>query len=247
MRRSDRCSPLGGESSSPTHDLPPNPRIVARNCSAEWTGAASKSAGNSILHRQLLPASSQVRSSQGYSLSDPYPHSLEPVIFDCVLRELPWGRCPAAAVAALGVVLCPRSEVLTLSHSKRAFESLCRLPPMKRIPQPPSKRSRSGRSTVLLTSLLAVALLPLSDAAGQQGGNRSRGPSERQPAHWQQDRPPRCGHPGSAPGSSKSAPRRPDHRFPREPGLNGPGANQPGGGNDNAGIGQTPTTRASCP
>ncbi len=45
---------------------------------------------------------------------------------------------------------------------------------MNLFPQLPSNRSRSGRSTLLVSSLLAAALLPLSDAASQQGGQRAK-------------------------------------------------------------------------
>lgn len=113
---------------------------------------------------------------------------------------------------------------------------------MKRIPQPPSKRSRSGRSTVLLTSLLAVALLPLSDAAGQQGGNRSRRavPSASPPAGSKIVRPGAV-TPGKrrvAPGTNAPRGGQSTGSGGTGAGLNGPGANQPGGGNGNAGIGQ---------
>ena len=66
---------------------------------------------------------------------------------------------------------CVRSIEVVRPRSRECFTSS---QIMNRIPQSPSSRSRSGRSTLLLSSLLAVALLPLSDAAGQQGGGRTR-------------------------------------------------------------------------
>ncbi len=118
---------------------------------------------------------------------------------------------------------------------------------MKRIPYPPSKRSRSGRSTFLLTSLLAVALLPLSDAAGQQGGSRSRRavPSASPPAAGKVVRPGAV-----APGARQVTPGTNTPRGGQGAGTGGvgsgrfgPGATRPGGGKNIGNGGLTLDTR----